>query len=560
MRRLNEIAYERRHRRAARPSDHSPAELMARLGRRPRRAGGARPRAPRLGLQGAARPGRGGPQGGPAARGRRDQSSLELGIDMGAVDLVVQVESPPSRGLRAAAGRPGRPPGGRGVRRCGVPEVPRRPGADRRRHGADARRRDRGAAGPRQPAGRAGPADRRDGARWTTGTVDDLLALVRRAAPFASLPRVGASTAVLDMLAGPLPVATTSPSCARGWCGTASRARSPAAPARSGWPSPRGGHDPRPRAVRRVPRRRRPKKGGGRVGELDEEMVYESRVGDVFTLGTIVLADRGHHPRPGAGHPGPGVPGRLPFWKGDQLGPAAGAGPGGGRVPARGRRAARRRRPRAAARGRAGRRGPPTTCWPTSTSSARRAATCPTTGPSWSSGSATSWATGGWWCTRRSARQVHAPWALALGARLRERYGMDAQVDARRRRHRAAAARRRPDGLDLLDRRGDGRRGVDAEQAPVGAADVVFDTDEVEHRHRPGRRLGAVRLPVPRVRGPRAAAAAPQPRPAHAAVAAAAARRPAAPGGQRVRLVPDRAGSGPRVPPGRLRRARARPS
>ncbi|WP_278255532.1 hypothetical protein [Nocardioides convexus] len=36
---------------------------------------------------------------------------------------------------------------------------------------------------------------------------------------------------------------------------------------------------------------------------LDEEMVYESRVGDVFALGATSLADRGHHPRPGHRHP-----------------------------------------------------------------------------------------------------------------------------------------------------------------------------------------------------------------------------------------------------------------
>src|SRR5207302_2904333 len=63
-----------------------------------------------------------------------------------------------------------------------------------------------------------------------------------------------------------------------------------------------------------------PKKGGGRVGELDEEMVYEPRVGDVFTLGTTswriedITRDRV------LVSPAPGVPGRLPFWKGDQLG------------------------------------------------------------------------------------------------------------------------------------------------------------------------------------------------------------------------------------------------
>ena len=52
--------------------------------------------------------------------------------------------------------------------------------------------------------------------------------------------------------------------------------------------------------------------GGGRVGELDEEMVYEAREGQTFLLGASTLADRGHHARsrarlPGAGHPGRGA-------------------------------------------------------------------------------------------------------------------------------------------------------------------------------------------------------------------------------------------------------------
>jgi ATP-dependent Lhr-like helicase len=62
---------------------------------------------------------------------------------------------------------------------------------------------------------------------------------------------------------------------------------------------------------------------GRRVGELDEEMVFESRVGDTITLGSsswliteitndqVLVA------------PAPGSPGRLPFWKGDGLGRAA---------------------------------------------------------------------------------------------------------------------------------------------------------------------------------------------------------------------------------------------
>ena len=90
-------------------------------------------------------------------------SSLELGIDMGAVDLVVQVESPPSvaSGLQRI-GRAGHHVGdvSRGVI---FPKYRGRPGAGGGGRRADARRGDRGAAHPAQPARRAGPADRRDG-------------------------------------------------------------------------------------------------------------------------------------------------------------------------------------------------------------------------------------------------------------------------------------------------------------------------------------------------------------------------------------------------------------
>jgi ATP-dependent Lhr-like helicase len=59
---------------------------------------------------------------------------------------------------------------------------------------------------------------------------------------------------------------------------------------------------------------------GSRVGELDEEMVYESRAGDVFTLGsTSWRIEDITHDRVLVS-PAPGVPGRLPFWKGDTLG------------------------------------------------------------------------------------------------------------------------------------------------------------------------------------------------------------------------------------------------
>lgn len=77
--------------------------------------------------------------------------------------------------------------------------------------------------------------------------------------------------------------------------------------------------------------------------------------------------------------------------------------------------------------------------------------------------------------------QVHAPWALALGAKLSERYGMDAQVMHAD----DGIVLRLPDadlmGLDLLDQEPVKMgREYDAEQAPVGAADVVFEKGEVD--------------------------------------------------------------------------------
>ena len=59
---------------------------------------------------------------------------------------------------------------------------------------------------------------------------------------------------------------------------------------------------------------------GRRVGELDEEMVYESRVGDVFLLGSSSwrIEDITHDRV--LVTPAPGQVGRMPFWKGDSPG------------------------------------------------------------------------------------------------------------------------------------------------------------------------------------------------------------------------------------------------
>jgi len=59
---------------------------------------------------------------------------------------------------------------------------------------------------------------------------------------------------------------------------------------------------------------------GSRVGELDEEMVYESRVGDTFLLGTSSWrVEDITHDRVIV-TPAPGQPARMPFWKGDAIG------------------------------------------------------------------------------------------------------------------------------------------------------------------------------------------------------------------------------------------------
>ena len=299
-------------------------------------------------------------------------------------------------------------------------------------------------------------------------------------------------------------------------------------------------HHPRPRPVRGVPGRRSAGPSGRharRVGELDEEMVYESRVGDVFVLGASswriedITADQV------LVSPAPGQPGKLPFWHGDTLGrpaelgaaigallPRAGRGAGGGgHDPAARRRPGRAGRqqpdllPRLAARGdrvpprrpHAGRRAVP-----------RRAGRL-AGGPA----------------QPATARQVHAPWALAIAGRLRERYGgMDVQ------------AIHTDDGIVI--------RVPDTDDPPPGSI-ALLDPDEVEQLVTAELGvLGPVRVPVPRVRGPGAAAAPPPAGPPDAAVAAAAARGPAAVGGQPVRDVPDRAGNGPGVPAGRVRRAR----
>ena len=65
---------------------------------------------------------------------------------------------------------------------------------------------------------------------------------------------------------------------------------------------------------------RRPKAKPIRVGELDEEMVFESRTGDTFILGASTWRiDEITHDRVLVS-PAPGEPGKMPFWHGDTAG------------------------------------------------------------------------------------------------------------------------------------------------------------------------------------------------------------------------------------------------
>lgn len=242
-------------------------------------------------------------------------SSLELGIDMGAVDLVMQVESPPS--VASGLQRIGR--AGHQVGEVSKGVVFPKHRADLLHSTVVAERMVAGAIeAMRVPTN---PLDVLAQQTIAASAVDEWdveewFDLVRRTAPFASLPR-SAFDATLDMLAGR-------------------------------YPSDRFG-ELRPRIVwdrdagtivgRRGAQRLAVTSGGTipdrglfgvfmvgeagpgrRVGELDEEMVYESRVGDVFALGaTSWRIQEITHDRVLVA-PAFGEPGRLPFWKGDGIG------------------------------------------------------------------------------------------------------------------------------------------------------------------------------------------------------------------------------------------------
>ncbi|GAA2377325.1 MULTISPECIES: ATP-dependent helicase [Gordonia] len=247
-------------------------------------------------------------------------SSLELGIDMGAVDLVIQVEAPPSvaAGLQRI---------GRAGHRVG--EVSR--GVLFPKHRTDLIHCT--VVAQRMLAGRiealsvpANPLDILAQQTIAATAVDDLdvddwYATVRRAMPYRTLTR-DVYDAVLDLISGRYPsdeFAELRPRVdydrAAGRL-TARRGTLRLAVTSGGTIPDRGlfgvflvgGTD---RAESGQPRR---------VGELDEEMVYESRVGDVFALGASSWRiEEITHDRVLVS-PAFGMPGRLPFWIGDAVG------------------------------------------------------------------------------------------------------------------------------------------------------------------------------------------------------------------------------------------------
>ncbi|HVR04766.1 MAG TPA: DEAD/DEAH box helicase, partial [Solirubrobacteraceae bacterium] len=257
-------------------------------------------------------------------------SSLELGIDMGAVDLVLQVESPKSvaRGLQ----RIGR--AGHGVGDVSKGRIFPKFRGDLLECAVVCRRMREGEIEPtvvprnaldvlaQQIVAIAAAAENgknsENGGNVETGentegvAVDDLYALITRSHSYGELPRALLEN-VLDMLDGRYPSSEFGELRARiVWdrVGGRIRARRGArqlALANAGTIPDRGLY-----AVT-LP-------DGRRVGELDEEMVYEARPGQVFALGASSWRIEQIERDRVIVTPAPGVPGAVPFWKGDGVG------------------------------------------------------------------------------------------------------------------------------------------------------------------------------------------------------------------------------------------------
>lgn len=387
-------------------------------------------------------------------------SSLELGIDMGAVDLVIQVEAPPSvaAGLQRV-GRAGHhvdavstgvmlPKFRSDLVSCAVV-------AERMRGGAIEEIRF-----PRNPldvlAQHIVAMVAMD--QWS---VDELAALVRRAAPFAELPG-SALDSVLDMLAGRYPSEEFGELRARiVWDRGADVLH--ARPGAQRLAVTSGGTIP-DRGLFLVTTPGGEGETGSRVGELDEEMVYESRVGDTFLLGTSSWrVQEITHDRVIV-VPAPGQPARMPFWKGDSPGRPLELGIALGRfvreVVAAEPAEARRRAEEAGLDD-----------WACGNLLAyladQRAATGRVSDDRTVVLERFRDELGDWqWVVHSPfGDRVNAPWALLIAARLRDRLGIDPQIV------------HADDGIVL---RLPAEVAEEHGEHTVGAEDILFDPDQVE--------------------------------------------------------------------------------
>jgi ATP-dependent Lhr-like helicase len=259
-------------------------------------------------------------------RGLVATSSLELGIDMGAIDLVVQIEAPPS--VASGLQRVGRAGHQAGAASRGV-IVPKYRGDLVACAAITRAMRDGRIEATRYPRRPLDVLAQQIVAMTSMDPwhVDDLFARIRCAAPFAALGRQ-AFEDVLDMLAGRYPsdeFAELRPRITWNRANGIVVAREGArrvAVVNGGTIPDRGLYGVFLAGAGR---------GQARVGELDEEMVFESRVGETFVLGasTWRIEEIGHDRV--LVSPAPGEPGKMPFWKGDgpgrplELGLAVGA-------------------------------------------------------------------------------------------------------------------------------------------------------------------------------------------------------------------------------------------
>ena len=247
-------------------------------------------------------------------RGLVATSSLELGIDMGAIDLVIQIESPPS--VASGMQRVGRASHHVGAVSNAILFPKYR--ADLVACAAITRAMYEGQVEavhyPRNPLDVLAQQIVAT-VSFDAWTVDSLFSMVRASAPFAALTR-SVFESVLDMLAGRYPSDEFSELRPRI---TWDRLTNRLTPRQSS------------RRVAVINGGTIPDRGlygvflagaakGARVGELDEEMIFESRTGDTIILGASTWRiEEISHDRVLVS-PAPGEPGKMPFWRGDTVG------------------------------------------------------------------------------------------------------------------------------------------------------------------------------------------------------------------------------------------------